>query len=39
MEAEPIVFFHPLTAGNAVPTGEGEPPLLEEEPGLWPDPA
>ncbi|MGH8973610.1 MAG: hypothetical protein ACRD0C_10465 [Acidimicrobiia bacterium] len=38
-ETEPISFFHALLAGAAVPvTGEdtGAPPLLEEEPALWP---
>jgi hypothetical protein len=39
LEAEPITTFHALLAGAAVPVtgeGEGEPPLLEEEPALWP---
>ncbi|MGH9003782.1 MAG: hypothetical protein ACRDYV_11700 [Acidimicrobiia bacterium] len=39
LDAEPITFFHALLAGAAIPvTGgdEGEPPLLEEEPALWP---
>jgi hypothetical protein len=37
LEVEPFGFFHALLAGAAVPvTGDGEPPLLEEEPALWP---
>jgi len=37
LDGEPIAFFHALLAGTAIPaTGEGEPPLLEEEPALWP---
>ncbi len=42
LEAEPLGFFHALTAGAAVPVPtavDGEAPLLEEEPALWPDPA
>jgi hypothetical protein len=40
-ETEPIISFHPLAAGAAVP-GEVQPVpgpglLLEEEPALWPD--
>jgi hypothetical protein len=39
LEAEPITFFHALLAGAATPlTDDGEPPILEEEPALWPDP-
>ena len=41
LEAEPLAFFHALTAGAAVPVPtalDGEVPLLEEEPALWPDP-
>ncbi len=41
LEGPPITFFHALLAGAAVPTPtpvDGEPPLLEEEPTLWPDP-
>jgi hypothetical protein len=40
LEGEPIAFFHALLAGAAFPVpgegdGDGEPPLLEEEPALW----
>lgn len=39
-EVEPLGFFHPAHAGDARP-GAVQPagglPLLEEEPGLWPD--
>jgi hypothetical protein len=39
LEVEPLVFFHPVLAGRAVP-GEAQPvpnlPLLEEEPAIWP---
>jgi len=40
LETEPFVFFHPLLAGAALP-GAVQPvadgvPLLEEEPGTWP---
>lgn len=39
LEVEPITFFHALLAGAAEPvTGAGGPPLLEEEPALWPTP-
>ncbi len=38
LEAEPFLFFHALLAGAAIPiTGDGaDPPLLEEEPAVWP---
>jgi hypothetical protein len=38
LEAEPFGFFHALVAGAAIPvTGDGaDPPLLEEEPAVWP---
>jgi hypothetical protein len=40
LETEPFVCFHPLSAGDARP-GEIQPaagpPLLEEEPAVWPD--
>ncbi len=39
-ETEPIAFFHAFLAGAATPVagpGDAEPPLLEEEPALWPD--
>ena len=40
-ETEPLAFFHVLLAGVGAPlTGaaDGEPPpLLEEEPALWPE--
>lgn len=42
LETEPVVFFHPLGAGAAVPgpvQPAGGPPLLEEEPTVWPEPA
>jgi hypothetical protein len=38
LQTEPLVFFHPLLAGKAVP-GTVQPvsalPLLEEEPAVW----
>lgn len=39
LAAEPVEFFHPLVAGDTDPvTAVGdEPPLLEEEPALWPE--
>lgn len=41
-ETEPLAFFHALAAGEAEPgpvqpAGDGTPPLLEEEPALWPE--
>ena len=41
LEGEPLGFFHALNAGAAVPTAttvDGDVPLLEEEPALWPRP-
>jgi hypothetical protein len=40
LETEPLLFFHALGAGDAVP-GPVQPvpglPLLEEEPSIWPE--
>jgi len=38
LETEPLVFFHPLLAGNVRPGGVQPVPatvLLEEEPATW----
>ena len=41
-ETEPIISFHPVTAGTTAPGAVQPAPgaalLLEEEPALWPDP-
>jgi hypothetical protein len=40
LETEPLVCFQPLFAGNARPGSVqpvAGPPLLEEEPAVWPD--
>ena len=41
LEGEPFGFFNALTAGDAVPVPtavDGDAPVLEEEPALWPTP-